>query len=88
MVFTWSPVSIINAILCATILILAYLNYKESKNIVIFSVAVAFGVFGISHVIALFGPAQALTAFLIGIRMFAYLCIITALVLSRAETKP
>ncbi len=87
MTFTWSPVSIINTILCATILILGYRNYKENKNIVIFSVVIAFGVFGISHILTLFGLGKSLSALLIGIRMFAYLCIIIALVLSKTESK-
>jgi len=85
MTFIWSPVSIINAMLCAVILILGYRSYRENKNILTFSVAIAFGAFGISHVIAFIGLGQALGGLLIGIRMFAYLCIIIALALSKTK---
>lgn len=54
MAFNWNPIYTLNLVLCITILILGFLGYKRNKNQVPLYISIAFGLFGISHLMAFF----------------------------------
>lgn len=72
---TWNPVVTVNLVLCILILALGIWGYSKKKGEVPLYIAIAFGLFGISHLITLLGLAAGLTAFLIAIRLIAYLLV-------------
>ena len=77
--FNWNPVYIVNLILCTIILVLGCLGYNKSRNRASLFVGIAFGIFGISYIIALFDLGKTPTSILIIIRILAYLIVICAL---------
>jgi len=79
MAFDWNPITIVNAMLCAAILILGCWGYKKEKTKMPLAVGIAFGIFGVSHIMTILGLQQSLTSFLIIIRVFAYLIVVLAL---------
>ena len=79
MAFDWNPITVINAMLCAVILILGCWGYQKGKAKMPLAVGIAFGIFGVSHIMAILGLQQSLTSFLIIIRVFAYLIVVLAL---------
>jgi uncharacterized membrane protein (UPF0136 family) len=78
-------ITIINLILCIIILCLGIWGYSKKKSDVALYIGIAFGLFGISHLITLLGLATALDALLIIIRLIAYLLV--AFTLYRIVTK-
>lgn len=74
-----APIITVNLLLCIIILILGIWGYSRKKEGVLLYIAIAFGLFGISHIITLLGLADNLTVFLIVIRLIAYLLVIFAL---------
>ena len=72
---TWNPVVTVSLVLCILILALGIWGYSKKKGEVPLYIAIAFGLFGISHLITLLGLAVGLTAFLIAIRLIAYLLV-------------
>jgi len=79
MAFTWDPIYTVNLVLCVIIFILGYWGYRRRKDIIPLSIGVAFGLFGISHLVTLFDMASSLKNVLIVIRVLAYLIVIFAL---------
>jgi len=79
MKFILDPLTIINLLLSATILIFGLLGYKKSKHKLPLYVGISFGLFGVSHLVTLLGFKQVLAVVLLIIRMAAYLIIIFAL---------
>ena len=80
MTFTSDPVYIVNLILCIIIVILGYWGYQKQKDTIPLYIGVAFGLFGISHLVRLFDIDDgAITNVLIIIRVLAYLIVIYAL---------
>jgi len=79
MAFNWDPIYVVNLLLCIVILILGYLSYKKSKDGVPLYVGVAFGFFGISHLMTILGLKLSLESSLIVIRTLGYLLVIFAL---------
>jgi hypothetical protein len=75
MSFVWDPITFINLILCILIVVLGYMGWQRSKNEVAMQLAVAFGLFGISHLATLFGLKNSLDVLLIVIRTLAYLIV-------------
>ena len=73
------PVNIVNVLLCAAIVMLGYWGYKRGGSGVPFAIGIAFGIFGLSHIITMMGLRGTLTNFLIIIRVLAYLIVILAL---------
>lgn len=78
MAFTWDPITGVNLVLSVIILVLGYIGYKKSENTVSLYVGIAFGLFGLSHLLTLLGLAQSLVIILIAIRTLAYLIVIFA----------
>jgi hypothetical protein len=68
-----------NFVLCVVIVALAIVAYSSKKRMIALYVGVAFGLFGISHLVNLVGLGAALTDLLLIIRTLAYLIVIYAL---------
>ncbi len=79
MEFNWDPVYLINLALCIVIFLLGYWGYRKRRDAMPLLIGVAFGLFGISHLVTIFGLASDLASVLIVIRVFAYLVVILAL---------
>lgn len=73
------PVNIVNIALCIIILILGYLGYKQNGNKAPLLIGIAFGLFGISHILKLFGLEVTLLNVIIVMRVIAYLMVVLAL---------
>ena len=82
MTFTCDPIYITNLVLCIIILVFGCLGYKKSGDKLPLYIGVAFGLFGVSHLVTLLGLKEALTVFLIVIRTIAYLMVAFALYLA------
>ena len=79
MTFTADPIYITNLVLCIIILVFGILGYKKSGDISPLCIGIAFGLFGISHLMTLLGLKATLTTFLIVIRTLAYLLVVYGL---------
>ena len=79
MTLSLDPVNVVNTALCAIILMLGCWGHKRNGSIVPLLIGIAFGVFGVSHVIMLLGLGKALLNFQIVIRTIAYLIVVFAL---------
>jgi len=75
----FDPVNIINIILCTFIVILGLIGMKRMNNPIPMFIAIAFALFGVSHVLTLFGLEKTLEVFLIIIRTLAYLIVVYAM---------
>lgn len=69
----------VNLALCIIIFILGLIGFRKRKDPVPLYIGIAFGFFGVSHLITILGYKDMLTTFLIIIRTVAYLTIILAL---------
>jgi len=79
MTFTWDPIYTVNLALCIIILVLGYLGHKRSENKMPLYIGIAFGLFGISHLMTLLGLKEILRSTLIIIRTLAYLIVVSTL---------
>jgi len=79
MTFLWDPIYTVNLVLCIIILVLGYLGYKKSGNKMPLYIGIAFGLFGISHLMTLLGLRETLRSILIIIRTLAYLIVVFTL---------
>jgi hypothetical protein len=68
-----------NFVLCVVIVALAMAAYTSKKSRIALYIGVAFGLFGISHLVNLVGLGLALTDALLVIRTLGYLMVIFAL---------
>ena len=78
----WDPLLTINLLLCVIILALGIWSYVKNKVDWPLYIGIAFGLFGISHLITILGMAAGLAAFLIVIRLIAYLLVVFTLVMA------
>ena len=76
---TWNPVVTVNLVLCIIILALGIWGYSKKKGEVPLYIGIAFGLFGVSHLVTLLGLAAGLTAPLIAVRLIAYLLVVFTL---------
>ena len=72
---TLDPITLTNLVLCAIILVLGIVGYKRSEETWLLFIGIAFGLFGVSHLLTLLGLKEALTTLLIAIRTLAYLLV-------------
>ncbi len=72
-------VLIVNLVLSVIIFILGILAYAKKKGEVPLYIGIAFGLFGISHILTLLGLAAALNVLLVIIRLIAYLLVVFVL---------
>jgi CHASE2 domain-containing sensor protein len=73
------PVLLLNAVLCSVILVLGLWEYQRARVALALYVGIAFGLFGISHLMLLLGLGTSMTPLLISIRLIAYLIVIAGL---------
>jgi uncharacterized membrane protein (UPF0136 family) len=81
------PVVLTNLILCVIILGLGLWEYVRTRSRVELYVGIAFGLFGVSHLLTLLGLSSVLTLPLIIIRLTAYLLVIFGLYTAIARKK-
>lgn len=79
MAINWDPAYIMNLVLCVIIVVLGYIGYAKHKNKVPLYIAIAFGLFGLSHLATIL--SFSVTTVLIIIRILAYLLVAYALYL-------
>ncbi len=72
-------ITLVNLILALIILALGIWAYARTKTDIALYVGLAFGLFGVSHLLTLLGLAGGLTTPLIVVRLIAYLLVIFAL---------
>jgi len=70
---------VVNLVLCIIILALGCWGYRKTGDRVPMYVGIAFGLFGVSHLVTLLGLKEALETVLIVIRTLAYLIVVFAL---------
>jgi len=75
MTFAFNPTNMINTALCVIILLMGFWGKKFTTILI----GIAFGLFGLSHVLVMFGMEQVLMSFLIIIRMLAYIMMVFVL---------
>jgi hypothetical protein len=68
-----------NFVLCVVIVVLGVMVYSRKKVAMPLLVSIAFGLFGVSHLVNLLGFAQAWESSLVVIRTLGYLIVIYAL---------
>ena len=76
---TLDPIYLINLILCIIIVAFGSLSYTKKHEKWPLYISIAFGLFGLSHLLVLLGLKEALTIFLIVIRTIAYLLVVFTL---------
>jgi len=81
MEWAWDPAYGVNLVLCIVILLLGMLGYAKNKEKWPLCIGIAFGLFGISHLMTLLSLKTDLADVLIVIRTLGYLLVIVALVL-------
>lgn len=78
MEITWDPIALVNIVLCILIFVLGLLGYRKRARKLPLYIGIAFGIFGLSHILTLLGLKETLEAFLIIIRLVAYLMVVFA----------
>lgn len=73
------PIYILNLVLCTIIIVLGFLGYRRTGDKSPLYIGIAFGIFGISHLLTVLGLRETLEAFLIAIRTIAYLIVVFTL---------
>jgi len=73
------PISILNFVLSVIILIFGYWGYRKKRDLMPLYVGVAFGLFGLTHLLTVLGFREVLTNALLVIRTLGYLTVIYAL---------
>lgn len=81
------PVTVVNIVLCTIILIMGIVENARSKTHLPLYVGLAFGLFGITHLLTIFNLASVLYIPIIIIRLVAYILIIYSLYLLIARKK-
>lgn len=80
-----NPVTIINTALCIIIVLLGSWGYQRNKNKAPLLIGIAFGLFGVSHIVKLIGLESSLQDPMIVIRVIAYLGVAFALWIFASE---
>ena len=72
-------INIINTALCVIILVLGYWGFTQKRMKAPLLIGIAFGFFGVSHIVKLIGLEPSLLNFMITIRVIAYVMVVFAL---------
>jgi len=72
---TLDPITLTNLVFCAIILILGIIGYKRSEEMWPLFIGIAFGLFGVTHLLTLLDLKEALATLLLVIRIIAYLMV-------------
>ena len=81
------PIITVNLVLCVAILFLGLLGWRRSGKMFPMSIGIAFGLFGVSHVVTLLGKSSALETEMIIVRTLAYVIVVAVLFLVAFEKK-
>jgi len=73
--FTWNTLMFINFVLSFALLIFGIISSQRTKSKFVLYVAIAFGLFGLTHLASLFSLNEPLNILLIVIRIVAYLLV-------------
>lgn len=68
-----------NLILCVVIVVLGIVSYRKKDSMISLYIGLAFGLFGISHLVTLLGYRDILEPALIWLRTVAYLVVSIAI---------
>jgi hypothetical protein len=79
MAFTADPVVIVNFFLSIVIVVLGFFVYRKKQNMSALLIGIAFGMFGLSHLLQLLGITQIPEAALILVRICGYILVAAAL---------
>ncbi len=77
--FVWNPILLVDIVLCIVILILGIWGTRKHGDHVPIYIGIAFGLFGVSHILNILGLGEQLVTPLIIIRVLAYLIVIVSL---------
>lgn len=80
-------ISQVNLVLCIIILILGLISWKKKGSSTSLCIAIAFGIFGFSHLMKILGLEIELKTYLIIVRTIAYLLVILSMALVRPKQK-
>jgi len=83
MISNGNAIDIVNLVLSMVILALGCWDYARTKRQTPFFIGAAFGLFGVSHLIALMGLEKHLEFTVILVRIFAYLIVMATLIRMR-----
>lgn len=73
--FASGVMEVINAVFCFLILIIGFWGYRRRRYRLSLFIGLAFGLFGLSHIMLTWGNGRNLTDALIAIRLVAYLLV-------------
>lgn len=79
MPFLTLQIALVNLLLCFIIVLLGYVWYKKKKNKVPFYLTLAFGLFGVSHLMSLIPAVNNLDNSIVSVRIIAYLLVIAGM---------
>ncbi len=80
MTMIYDPITDLNILLCAVIVVIGLCGYRRNNKMILLYFALAFVLFGFSHLLTLFAPRQIVVlAAIIGLRVAAYLIVIAVL---------
>ncbi len=85
--FVFDPINVVNIVLCIVITILGFIGRNKMESSIPLFIAIAFGLFGISHIVTLFGLHESWRVILIVIRTIAYLSVVWAVYSSAFQKK-
>jgi hypothetical protein len=85
MAFVPDPILLVNLFLCSVVLLLGFLVYRKRNIISALFIGIAFGMFGLSHLNALFDPALFPEVTFILLRICGYFLVAAALYLLLTE---
>ena len=85
--FVWDPIYAVNLVLCIVILIFGVIGYRRSRSAIPLYIGIAFGLFGLSHMVTLLGLKDTLEIALVVVRTLAYLIVAFALYLAAFARK-
>ena len=85
MAFIPDPAVLVNLLLCIVILVLGYMVYRKRNSISALFIAVAFGMFGLSHLSTLLGMSLFPEVTFVLLRICGYLFVAAALYVALTE---
>jgi hypothetical protein len=72
-------ITTVNLVLCVLIIVAGYLAYNKDKNAAWLYVALAFSLFGLSHLVKLAGAEESLYDPMVAVRALGYLLVLFAI---------
>jgi CHASE2 domain-containing sensor protein len=72
----YDPIYVVNLVLCAIILVFGLIGWRRSKRVFPIYIGIAFGLFGLSHLVTILGLKATPEVPLIVVRTLAYLIVV------------